>query len=92
MSFWRAASWIAAGLTPIRRNWDGLLPVPGDGRYEWDGFLDPDDLPSKMNPECGFLASANAMNLPDDWDRIRRPMGYEWDDPSRARRIHEEFA
>jgi len=82
-------AWIAAGLTPIRRNWDGLLPVPGDGRYEWDGFLDPDDLPSKMNPECGFLASANAMNLPDDWDRMRRPMGYEWDDPSRVRRIHE---
>jgi penicillin amidase len=82
-------AWIAAGLTPIRRNWDGLLPVPGDGRYEWDGFLDPHDLPCTMNPESGFVASANAMNLPNDWDRTRRPMGYEWDEPSRARRIHE---
>ncbi len=26
--------WSAAGRTPIRPNWDGLLPVPGDGRYE----------------------------------------------------------
>ena len=25
--------------TPARPNWDGLLPVPGDGRYEWNGFI-----------------------------------------------------
>ena len=24
--------------TPIRPNWDGLMPVPGDGRYEWAGL------------------------------------------------------
>jgi penicillin amidase len=24
-----------AGRFPVRKNWDGLLPVPGDGRYEW---------------------------------------------------------
>src|SRR5690606_26571296 len=28
----------AAGIQPRRRNWSGLLPVPGDGRYEWDGY------------------------------------------------------
>jgi penicillin amidase len=81
--------WMAAGLTPIRRTWDGLLPVPGDGRHEWDGFLDPDLLPASINPPIGFVASANAMNLPGNWNRIERPMGYEWDDPSRARRIDE---
>lgn len=30
--------WAPGGLAPIRPNWDGLLPVPGDGRYEWAGF------------------------------------------------------
>ena len=30
--------WIAAGLMP-RRRWSGLLPVPGDGGYEWSGFV-----------------------------------------------------
>jgi penicillin amidase len=30
--------WIAAGLMP-QRSWSGLLPVPGDGRYEWTGFV-----------------------------------------------------
>ena len=30
--------WKPGGLTPIRPNWDGLMPVPGDGRYEWAGL------------------------------------------------------
>src|SRR5207249_2554252 len=29
----------AAGIAPRRPNWSGLLPVPGDGRYEWNGYL-----------------------------------------------------
>ncbi len=52
------------GLFPKRTNWDGLLPVPGDGRYEWDGYFDMDALPEEFNPERGFVATANAMNLP----------------------------
>jgi penicillin G amidase len=31
--------WQAVGLAPRRKNWDGLMPVPGDGRYEWAGYL-----------------------------------------------------
>ncbi|MDQ2949926.1 MAG: penicillin acylase family protein, partial [Acidobacteriota bacterium] len=35
--------WIAAGLAPIRKNWSGLFPVPGDsGEYEWNGYLSLD--------------------------------------------------
>ncbi|HEV7627077.1 MAG TPA: penicillin acylase family protein, partial [Streptomyces sp.] len=32
--------WCPAGRVPLRPNWDGTLPVPGDGRYEWAGFQD----------------------------------------------------
>ena len=39
-----------AGRFPKRDNWDGLLPVPGDGRYEWDGYFDMDVLPEEYNP------------------------------------------
>jgi len=85
-------AWITAGLSPVRRTWDGLLPVPGDGRYEWDGFLDAGVLPSLENPPAGFVASANAMNLPAGWSRDRHPIGYEWDDRSRADRIVEVLA
>jgi penicillin G amidase len=79
----------AAGLFPRRTNWDGLLPVPGDGRYEWDGFFDMDALPREFNPARGFVATANAMNLPVDYPIDARRVGFEWTAPWRARRIDE---
>ena len=33
--------------------------VPGDGRYEWSGYLPIKDLPSVTNPDQGFLVTAN---------------------------------
>ncbi|HET6471985.1 MAG TPA: penicillin acylase family protein [Pseudomonadales bacterium] len=78
-----------AGLFPRRTNWDGLLPVPGDGRYEWDGFFDMDALPQEFNPARGFVATANAMNLPEDYPINARRIGFEWSAPWRARRITE---
>jgi penicillin amidase len=50
-------SWQASALTPNRRGWTGRLPVPGTGKYEWDGFRT--DLPREINPERGFIATAN---------------------------------
>ncbi len=81
-----------AGLFPRRRSWDGLLPVPGDGRYEWDGFFDMDALPVEFNPARGFIATANAMNLPADYPIDERRVGFEWTAPWRHRRIHEVLA
>jgi penicillin G amidase len=78
-----------AGLFPRRTSWDGLLPVPGDGRYEWDGFFDMDALPAEFNPARGFIATANAMNLPADYPIAERRIGFEWSAPWRARRIVE---
>ena len=56
--------WQAVGLSPVPPNWNGLLPVPGDGRYEWDGFLPARDLPNLADPAKGWFASANQDNLP----------------------------
>lgn len=81
--------WFPAGYIPVRHNWNGLLPVPGDGRYEWDGFLDPDLMPRVTNPSSGFVATANEFNLPPDWPHDTRPVGFEWPDNGRAGRIHE---
>jgi penicillin amidase len=50
-------SFQASALTPKRRGWSGRLPVPGTGRYEWDGFRT--DLPRLLNPPQGFIATAN---------------------------------
>ncbi|PLR75887.1 penicillin acylase family protein [Bacillus sp. V3-13] len=81
--------WKPGGLTPVRKNWDGLLPVPGDGTYEWDGFLNQENLPSEYNPEKGWLGSANEMNLPDDYDYEKYKLGFEWSSPYRYQRIKE---
>jgi penicillin amidase len=81
--------WVVAGWSPVRDNWDGLLPVPGDGRYEWQGMLAPDQLPWSRNPAKGFFATANEMNVPADWPTPPERMGFEWWEPSRTRRIHE---
>ncbi len=81
-----------AGLFPRRTAWDGLLPVPGDGRYEWDGYFDMDALPEQFNPAAGFVATANAMNLPTDYPINERRIGFEWTAPWRHRRLHEVLA
>jgi penicillin amidase len=78
--------WKPGGLAPIRPNWDGLLPVPGDGRYEWAGFRDMDELPVESNPERGWVATANQMNLPEGYPH---GVGFEWIMPYRFERIRE---
>lgn len=77
----------AAGLSPVRSNWPGLLPVPGwTGEYEWKGWFSLDDLPHAFNPESGFLATANNDVLPPG---EKRPIGYDWSNPARINRIRE---
>ncbi len=78
--------WSAAALVPVRRNWDGLLPVPGDGRYEWQGVLPPADLPRSKDPAKGWFATANEMNLPAGYP-AEPPISFEWGDTSRADRL-----
>ncbi len=78
-----------AGLFPKRTTWDGLWPVPGDGRYEWEGYFDMDALPEEYNPERGFSGTANSMNLPDDYPIAERRIGFEWSAPWRYKRLWE---
>ena len=76
-------SWQAAALTPSRKGWSGRLPVPGTGKYEWQGFRK--DLPREVNPPRGFIVTANHnvqpkgytpplmfKNAPTPFDRINR--------------------
>lgn len=82
---------VTGAFTPKRsgRNYDGLLPVPGDGRYEWDGLHSNDDLPREHNPPEGFVSSANEYNLPEDPPVVP---GYEWRLPYRKDRIDQIIA
>jgi penicillin amidase len=78
--------WQVAGLTPVRRGWSGLLPVPGDGRYEWEGFLPASELPAAFNPPSHFLATANHNILPPGYPHA---LAFDWGEPSRFHRLAE---
>jgi len=80
--------WQAVGIAPIRRNWSGLVPVPGDGRYEWDGYLPIKEKPSVVNPDQGYWATANSAMIPPDYPH-RDAVGWVWSDPYRWARANE---
>ena len=69
-------------------NFSGLVPVPGDGTYEWEGYLPIIEKPNTFNPKKGFIATANQNVTPESykhWNAI----GYTWSDPFRGNRINE---
>ncbi len=80
--------WFGASLAPVRDGWSGLLPVPGDGAYEWRGTLGPSNLPRILNPPEGWIATANQFNLPPGYPHTDAS-GREWAAPYRFRRIAE---
>lgn len=76
----------STGLAPIRRHWTGLLPVPGSGNYEWEGFVPNGELPHSFNPAAGYVVTANHKMIPDPYPYA---VGYEWSSPVRYQRARE---
>ncbi len=74
------------GRIPIRvRGQDPRLPAPGNGRFDWRGYLSPKLWPSVVDPARGYLASWNnkpQRSWPDSGDgslwgayqRVREPL------------------
>jgi penicillin G amidase len=81
----------AVAIAPIRRNFSGLVPVPGDGRYEWDGYLPIKALPHVVNPDKGYFATANNYLFPPDYP-YPEAQHHTGADPFRASRISEVLA
>jgi penicillin amidase len=80
--------WQSVGIAPVRRGWSGLVPVPGDGRYEWDGYLPIIAKPNVLNPPEGYFATANNDLIPRDYEHMDA-VGFSWSDPYRWLRIVE---
>lgn len=103
MAYWKAPSenmvcgdvdgniaWLAAALSPRRvGGWYGRLPVPGDGRYEWDGFRSHTELPQEFNPERGWVGTANNDIQPPGYSP---PLMFPRGPSARMHRIQEMFA
>ena len=76
------------GLTPDRDGWNGRLPVPGTGQYEWQGFRS--DLPREFNPARGYITTANNNVHPPGYEG--RPVFYHSSrgvETSRITRLHQ---
>lgn len=73
----------APGRIPVREQVagpvpsDGTWPRPGwDPSFDWQGYVDPADMPRALDPESGFVVAANQAVLPagtgphltSDWD------------------------
>jgi penicillin G amidase len=64
---------------------DGSWPRPGwDSRYDWQGYVDPAQLPAAQDPAEGFVVAANqAVTAPGVGPFLTR----DWDYGYRAQRI-----
>ncbi|MGE6752993.1 penicillin acylase family protein [Rossellomorea sp. NPDC071047] len=77
----------ANGKIPIRKKGNGLLPVPGwDPDYEWEGFIPFEELPKVINPQSGYVATANNKVVSDEYPYH---ISHHWAQPYRYMRISE---
>lgn len=79
--------YMAPARFPIRRpGHSGLMPVPGDGNWDWQGYLPQDQWPQVYNPKEGFIVTANNKVTPANYPHT---ISLEWEEPYRAQRIRE---
>lgn len=80
--------WQVIGIIPKRKRSSGLVPVPGDGRFEWEGYLPIKERPHIADPAKGYWATANENLVPDSFAHPEAA-GFMWPDAYRAGRIRE---
>jgi len=79
--------YIMAARVPIRKKGRGEVPVPGDtDDYEWTGYIPFEQLPQALNPESGFIASANARVVGPNYKPY---LTDRWEEPYRTARIYD---
>jgi penicillin amidase len=75
------------GQLPVRRGDCPDLPKPGwSGEYEWEGTVPYDELPELIDPDSGYLVTANNRIVGDDFPHH---ISSDYLDGFRARRIED---
>ena len=75
------------GRLPLRKGGCPDLPKPGwSGEFEWEGTIPYEELPETVDPESGFLVTANNRIVGDDYPHH---ITSDWLDGFRAKRIEE---
>ena len=78
--------WCCATI-PIRKQPFGLLPVPGwQDDFAWDGWIPFEQRPHRLNPEKGFVATANNRLVGPEYPYH---IGRYWEPQDRIARIHQ---
>ncbi|MCL3861254.1 penicillin acylase family protein [Actinotalea sp. K2] len=86
----------APGLIPVRQRIvgdpvpsDGTWPRPGwDSRYDWQGYVEPEQMPAGLNPAEGFIVAANQAVTPSG---VGPFLTSDWDYGYRAQRIRDQL-
>ncbi len=75
------------GRLPLRKGGCPDLPKPGwTGEFEWEGTIPYEELPEVVDPESGFLVTANNRIVGDEYPHH---ITSDWLDGFRAKRIEE---
>ncbi|MCD5322436.1 MULTISPECIES: penicillin acylase family protein [Pontibacillus] len=78
----------ANGKIPIyKEGEDALLPLEGwEKENDWNGFIPFDELPTVINPDKGFIATANNKVIGEEYPYH---LSNNWAQPYRYKRIEE---
>ena len=79
--------YLTRGRLPIRPRANAWLPVPGwSGDNEWAGYVPFEEMPRSLNPETGFIVTANNRIADEDYPHY---IGLDYDGEHRARCIYD---
>jgi penicillin amidase len=74
--------YIAPGKFPIRKaGHTGMVPVPGNGDWDWLGYRRPEEWPQVLDPPRGYIVTANHKVTPEGFPYA---LTYDWAEPYRA--------
>jgi penicillin amidase len=78
--------YLTRGQVPVRSAANRWLPVPGwTGEYEWQGIIPFEEMPRALNPDQGFIATANQRIVGPDYPHH---ISNDWAPPHRAMRVN----
>ncbi|WP_367322515.1 penicillin acylase family protein [Streptomyces sp. HUAS ZL42] len=77
------------GKIPTRASGDdGSIPAPGwDSKYSWTGYIKFDELPYELDPERGYIVTANQAVV--DKDKYPYTLTTDWGYGTRSQRISD---
>ena len=77
------------GTVPVRAKGLGLVPSPGwTGEYEWVGEIPFEEMPHALNPQRGYLVTANNRVAGEEYPHY---LGSIWTNGYRATHIEAEL-